>query len=61
MAHPARVNVILSQEEAQRFETYCKTKGFKKSTLIVRLIREHLEQERADGRYTTNARRREKA
>jgi len=45
MAHPARVHVLIPDEEADRFDAYCKTKGFKKSTLIVRLIREHLDRE----------------
>lgn len=48
MTQAARVNVLLPQEEAERFEAYCKDKGFKKSTLIVRLIREHLDREQAD-------------
>ncbi len=38
-----RVTVILSDEDAEVFETYCAQKGFKKSTLINRLIREHIE------------------
>ena len=46
MPHPARVQVLLPDGEAERFEAYCKEKGFKKSTLIVRLIREHLDKER---------------
>ena len=36
----------MSREEAERFESYCQERGFKKSTLIARLIREHLDQER---------------
>lgn len=50
MSQMPRVNVILSPEEAKRFDAYCKTKGFKKSTLIVRLIREYLEREKQDER-----------
>jgi hypothetical protein len=46
MSHPARVHVLLPDEDAVRFDAYCKAKGHKKSTLIVRLIREHLERER---------------
>lgn len=45
MAHPTRVHVLIPDEEADRFDAYCRTKGFKKSTLIVRLIREHLDRE----------------
>jgi len=37
-----KVTVLLSEGEHQRFEAYCTDRGFKKSTLIVRLIREHL-------------------
>jgi hypothetical protein len=36
----------MSREEAERFESYCRERGFKKSTLIVRLIRDHLSEER---------------
>ena len=43
---PARVQVLLPEEEAERFEAYCKAKGFKKSTLIARLVREFLDRER---------------
>lgn len=42
----ARVHVLIPQRDAERFEAYCEAKGFKKSTLIVRLIREHLDRER---------------
>lgn len=45
MAEPVRVQVLMSREEAQRFEAYCLERGFKKSTLIARLIREHLAEE----------------
>lgn len=43
-AHP-RINVLLTNEDAARFEAYCRAKGFKKSTLVARLIREHLDRE----------------
>lgn len=45
MPDPSRVHVLLSVDEAKRFDAYCRLKGFKKSTLIVRLIREHLDRE----------------
>ena len=32
-------------DEAERFEEYCRERGFKKSTLIARLIREYLDRE----------------
>jgi hypothetical protein len=40
-----RVQVLLNPAEAQRFERYCQSRGHKKSTLIARLIREHLDRE----------------
>lgn len=40
-----RVQVLLSAEEARRFERFCEERGHKKSTLIARLVREHLDRE----------------
>jgi metal-responsive CopG/Arc/MetJ family transcriptional regulator len=40
-----KVSVLLEPEEAERFDAFCREKGFKKSALIARLIREHLQQE----------------
>lgn len=40
-----RVVVLLKNGEGKRFEAYCEAKGHKKSPLIVRLIREHLDKE----------------
>ena len=37
-----RVTVILNKEDGEVFAAYCEQKGFKKSTLINRLIREHI-------------------
>jgi hypothetical protein len=37
--------MLLDRDEAERFDAYCKEKGFKKSSLIARLIREHLTRE----------------
>jgi hypothetical protein len=45
MSGAVRVQVLMQPEEARRFEHYCERRGHKKSTLIARLIREHLEQE----------------
>lgn len=45
MSGAVRVQVLMQPEEALRFEHYCERRGHKKSTLIARLIREHLEQE----------------
>lgn len=38
-----KVTVLLDPDEFQRFEAFCTKRGFKKSTLIARLIREHLD------------------
>ena len=46
MTSPVRIQVLMPPEDAQRFEDYCHERGFKKSTLIVRLVREHLDHER---------------
>jgi hypothetical protein len=46
MADIVRTQVLMPREEAERFETYCRERGFKKSTLIARLIRDHLSAER---------------
>ena len=38
-----RFQVILTQEESERFAAYCESTGHKKSTLAAWLIREHLD------------------
>ena len=43
--NPVKISVLLREEEADRFDAYCQERGFKKSTLIARLIREHLDRE----------------
>lgn len=40
-----KITVLLDGEEFDRFESYCEERGFKKSTLIARLIRDHLDKE----------------
>lgn len=40
-----QVTVLLEREEDIRFSAYCENRAFKKSTLIARLIREHLDKE----------------
>lgn len=40
-----KITVLLSKEEFEQFAAYCGARGHKKSTLIVRLIREHIEKE----------------
>jgi hypothetical protein len=45
MAKPmkSKITVLLDGAEFGRFDAYCAKNGFKKSTLISRLIREHLD------------------
>lgn len=45
MPDPVKISVLLTAQEAARFEAYCTQCGYKKSTLIARLIREHLDHE----------------
>jgi len=45
MGEATRVQVLMPPSDAERFEAYCREKGHKKSTLIARLIREHLARE----------------
>jgi metal-responsive CopG/Arc/MetJ family transcriptional regulator len=42
----SKITVLLSDEEYGRFDAYCEAQGFKKSTLIARLIREYLDAQR---------------
>jgi hypothetical protein len=41
-----KVTVLLSDRDFERLDAYCDDRGFKKSTLIARLIREYLDSER---------------
>jgi hypothetical protein len=43
-----KITVLLLAADFHRFEGYCQLKGHKKSTLIARLIREHLDREAPD-------------
>lgn len=45
MAVPTKISVLVPDDEARRFEAFCNERGHKKSTLIVRLIKEHLDRE----------------
>jgi len=45
MTEVVRVQVLMPKPEADRFATYCREMGYKKSPLIARLVREHLERE----------------
>jgi len=41
----SKVTVLLDEDEFARLDQFCEARGFKKSTLISRLIREHLDRE----------------
>lgn len=45
MGEVVRVQVLMKPGEADRFERYCEERGYKKSTLIARLVRDHLDRE----------------
>ena len=42
---PTKISVLVADDEALRFEAFCNERGYKKSTLIARLIKEHLDRE----------------
>lgn len=44
-ANPKKITVLLDPHEFRRFDEFCRERGFKKSTLLARLIREFLESE----------------
>jgi hypothetical protein len=45
----AKVTVLLPEREFARLDSYCNERGFKKSTLIARLVRDHLDNEHFPG------------
>ena len=49
-----KISVLLDPEEFQRFDTYCQQQEFKKSTLIARLIRDHLDGSLSDRQRRTS-------
>ena len=51
-AKPTKISVLLQPKDAARFEAYCRENGYKKSTLIARLIREHLDREQFPNQAT---------
>jgi hypothetical protein len=42
---PIKITVLLDDAEFERFDNYCRERGFKKSTLIARMIRNYLDME----------------
>ena len=51
----SKITVLLEPSEADRFEAYCNLRGFKKSTLIARLVRDHLDKEQFQRERSTAA------
>ena len=45
MTDLVRIQVLMPKAEAERFNAYCREKGYKKSPLIARLVREYLDRE----------------
>lgn len=41
-----KITVLLDPRDADRFWAYCEERGFKKSTLIARLVRDHLDSQK---------------
>ena len=50
-----KVTVLLSDEEFDRLDSFCRERGYKKSTLIARLIRQFLDMEGYGGTREQNA------
>jgi len=40
-----KLTVLLTEYESRRLDRYCRDEGFKKSTLVARLIRQYLDTE----------------
>ena len=40
-----KVTALLSDEEYARLDAYCRERGYKKSTLLARLVRQYLDME----------------
>jgi hypothetical protein len=40
-----KISVLLSDVEYERLDAYCRDRGYKKSTLVARLIRQYLDME----------------
>ena len=43
-----KISVLLDLDEFEQFDAYCKKQGFKKSTLIARLIQNHIDENVVD-------------
>jgi predicted DNA-binding protein len=40
-----KISVLLADVEYERLDAYCRDRGYKKSTLVARLIRQYLDME----------------
>ena len=49
-----KITVLLQPDEFDRFDAYCKEMGYKKSPLVVRLIRDYLNNEGANNQTPMN-------
>ena len=56
MESKRKISVFLPADLFRRFNAYCVNRGYKKSPLIARLIREHMDEEdiSANGERDTN-------
>jgi hypothetical protein len=43
--NPIKITVLMEESEFDRFDNYCRERGYKKSTLIARLIKQYLDLE----------------
>ena len=48
-----KISVLLSDAEYARLDAYCHDRGYKKSTLVARLIRQYLDMEGYGGQPST--------
>lgn len=48
-----KISVLLSDVEYERLDAYCRDRGYKKSTLVARLIRQYLDMEGYGGQSAT--------
>ena len=56
-----KISVLLDQKDYERFDSYCRTRGYKKSTLASKLIRDLLDREQGPTtRQPFNSGKREK-
>ncbi len=47
-----KISVLLSDHEYERLDAYCRDRGYKKSTLVARMIRQYLDMEGYGGQQS---------